>query len=157
MKKFTDKIIYFLASISLFSMTLVVFIQVFFRYIFNNPLPWPEETARILIVWLTFLGAYLALKENRHVGFTVLIKKLSSNLQTIIYLIGRILMMIFFTVIIVEGILFVKNSAHIPMTFTGISTGLVVYTVFPISGFLMLIQTFLDTIKYFQNIKSNKT
>jgi len=156
MKKCIDKIIYFLAALILFSITLVVFIQVFFRYILNNPLPWPEEISRILIVWLAFLGAYLALKENRHIGFTMLIKKLSPNLQIIIYLIGRILMMTFFSVVIVEGILFVKNSAHVSMACTGISTGLLVYTVFPISGFLMLIQTFLNTIKYFKNIKRNK-
>ena len=36
-------------------MTLVILLQVFFRYVLNAPLSWPEEAARYLMVWMTFL------------------------------------------------------------------------------------------------------
>lgn len=31
--------------------------QVFFRFALNSPLVWSEELARLLLVWVTFIGA----------------------------------------------------------------------------------------------------
>jgi TRAP-type C4-dicarboxylate transport system permease small subunit len=33
-------------------MTLFILVQVFWRYVLDNPLPWPEEAARFLMLWL---------------------------------------------------------------------------------------------------------
>lgn len=40
---------------------------VFFRYILNSPLPWPEELSRFALVWLTFIGASVATKRHGHI------------------------------------------------------------------------------------------
>ena len=39
------------------SMTVIVFLQVVFRYIWDAPLGWSEEVSRFLFVWVTFLAA----------------------------------------------------------------------------------------------------
>lgn len=39
-----------------FTMSVVVAVQVFFRYALNHSLFWSEELARYILVWLTFLG-----------------------------------------------------------------------------------------------------
>ena len=48
-------------------MVVVAFVQVVLRYVFNDPLAWNEEVARWCFVWMTFLGAALAVKRNAHV------------------------------------------------------------------------------------------
>ena len=38
-------------------MVLAILIQVFFRYVLNAALPWPDEAARFMMLWLTGLMA----------------------------------------------------------------------------------------------------
>ncbi len=47
----------FVAWVSLALMVLVILLQVIFRYVFNNALPWPDEAARFLMLWMTGLIA----------------------------------------------------------------------------------------------------
>ncbi len=41
-------------------------LQVIMRYVFNHPLPWPEELSVISLVWITFLGGSLVTRRNNH-------------------------------------------------------------------------------------------
>ena len=43
-------------------MVIVILTQVFFRYVLNNALPWPDEAARFMMLWLTGLRARAALR-----------------------------------------------------------------------------------------------
>ncbi|NBR03382.1 MAG: TRAP transporter small permease subunit, partial [Alphaproteobacteria bacterium] len=38
-------------------MVAVILLQVFCRYVLNNALPWPDEAARFMMLWLTGLMA----------------------------------------------------------------------------------------------------
>ena len=42
------------------TMALVILLQVFCRYALNHSLFWSEELGRMLLVWLTFIGASVA-------------------------------------------------------------------------------------------------
>ena len=48
-------------------------VAVFFRYVLNAALPWPEEVAGYLLVWISFSGAYVALRRGRHISFGALV------------------------------------------------------------------------------------
>lgn len=54
------------AWIALAMMVLVILLQIFFRYVLNNALPWPEEAARALMIWMM---ALVAPSAYRHAGF----------------------------------------------------------------------------------------
>jgi TRAP-type C4-dicarboxylate transport system permease small subunit len=149
MKKILDQAIDFILAMLLIAMTCIVFIQVFFRYVLNAPLPWPEETARMMIVWLSFIGGYMALRENKHIGFNLLVKKFPVHAQLVINIIGKVLIIIFLFVVIKEGLAFSRKYLAITMPYTGISVGWVVYSVFPVSGALMLLQTIYDLSRAF--------
>jgi hypothetical protein len=49
-----EKIFDGIVSLALFALTALVFAQVVSRYIFNSPISWTEEMARILFVWICF-------------------------------------------------------------------------------------------------------
>ena len=57
-------------------MSILVFINVVLRYGFNSNLGITEELARLLFVWLTFLGAISAFAKNAHVGVDTLLRRM---------------------------------------------------------------------------------
>ncbi|WP_312198182.1 TRAP transporter small permease [Anaerospora hongkongensis] len=91
--KFADKAITFLMAGFLLLMGIFVLGNVILRYFFNSGLPWAEELSRFLFVWITFLGAIEAMKENKHLGFSSLIKKMKPRIQKLFYVISNIVML----------------------------------------------------------------
>ncbi len=53
-------------------MVLAILIQVFFRYVLNNALPWPDEAARFAMLWLTGLLAPTAFRRGGFVAIDML-------------------------------------------------------------------------------------
>lgn len=53
-------------------MVLVILLQVFMRYALNNALPWPDEAARFLMLWMTGLMAPSAYRWGGFVAIEML-------------------------------------------------------------------------------------
>ncbi|MEM6617288.1 MAG: TRAP transporter small permease [Pseudomonadota bacterium] len=64
------------ASILIWSMTAVVVVGVFFRYVLNNSLPWAEEFAILSAIWVAFLVAPHAYRTGGHVAIELIISAL---------------------------------------------------------------------------------
>ncbi|MFC7462135.1 TRAP transporter small permease [Hydrogenophaga defluvii] len=64
-------------------MVVMVFGNVVMRYGFNSGLTLSEELSRWLFVWMTFLGAVVALNERGHLGTDSLIARLPEAGQKI--------------------------------------------------------------------------
>ena len=58
------------------AMVTMVFGNVVLRYGFNSGITVSEELSRWAFVWMTFLGAIIAIKENGHLGTDMLIGRL---------------------------------------------------------------------------------
>ncbi|MEM6385307.1 MAG: TRAP transporter small permease [Pseudomonadota bacterium] len=67
-------------------MVVAILIQVFFRYVLNNALPWPDEAARFLMLWMTGLMAPLAYRRGGFVAIDMLIEALPKGLGAILSL-----------------------------------------------------------------------
>ena len=63
----------YLAGVGLVVMSVIVFWQVFLRYVLNWSNDWTEITAVMLMSWFIFLGAAVGVRENYHLGFDVLL------------------------------------------------------------------------------------
>lgn len=61
------------------AMALLVFGNVVLRYGFDSGIAVSEELARLLFVWLIFLGAILASRQHAHIGFDALVKRLPAK------------------------------------------------------------------------------
>ena len=55
-------------------MVLAILIQVFFRYVLNNALPWPDEAARFMMLWLTGLMAPTAYRRGGFVAIDMAVR-----------------------------------------------------------------------------------
>ena len=96
MKKIND-LFFRLAEVTLVimlsAMVIMVFGNVVLRYAFNSGLTISEELSRWLFVWVTFLGAIVAMKEGAHLGSDTLVSRLSLAKQKVCYVIGHLLML----------------------------------------------------------------
>ena len=66
----------YLIAAMLAVMVALVFGNVFMRYALNSGFTLSEELSRWLFVWLTFLGAVVAMRDNAHLGTDMLVGKL---------------------------------------------------------------------------------
>lgn len=64
-------------------MTAVIGLQVFYRYVLNDALAWSEELARLMMVWMTFLGLPIAAYKLGHSALTLLLDALPETLRTL--------------------------------------------------------------------------
>lgn len=132
------------AVVCLVGMTAITLIQVGARYLFSSPFAWPEEVARMLMVWMTFLvipGAYRDGLLIRLDSVTSRIpEKLQSKLDTLIHF-GLLLL---FVVLLFESVWLVQKGSVIRASSVNIPMGLV-FSVMPFS-FLLLIAVSLEQI-----------
>jgi TRAP-type transport system small permease protein len=55
-------------------MVAIILVQVFFRYVLNDALAWPEEAARFLMLWMTGLMAPSAFRRGGLVSIEMLVR-----------------------------------------------------------------------------------
>ena len=74
-------------------MVVLVFGNVVLRYAFNSGITVSEELSRWLMVWLTFLGAIVALREHSHLGVDTLVRALPPAGKRICFILSYGLML----------------------------------------------------------------
>lgn len=79
-------------AVCLSCMAIFVFSNVILRYFFNSGLTWAEEASRYLFIWLIFLGAIVASRENVHLGVDTLVQKLTVKNRRRVFVINNILL-----------------------------------------------------------------
>lgn len=71
-----------IGAVCLGLMVVVILAQVFFRYVVNNALPWPEEASRFLMMWSTALMAPTAFRRGGFVAIDMVIRLLPRLVAT---------------------------------------------------------------------------
>lgn len=71
-----------IGAVCLGLMVVVILAQVFFRYVLNNALPWPEEASRFLMMWSTALMAPTAFRRGGFVAIDMVIRLLPRLVAT---------------------------------------------------------------------------
>lgn len=74
-------------------MVVLVFTNVVLRYAFNSGLTLSEELSRWLFVWMTFMGAFVGLRDKGHLGTDALVKRLPLWGQKLCLAAGHVLML----------------------------------------------------------------
>lgn len=65
----------------------VTLLAVFYRYVLNDPIQWAEEASRYILIWMTLIGASVAIKERRHVNLTSIVDRLPTRVAVAIELV----------------------------------------------------------------------
>ena len=139
-----------MAWIAILLMVVVIIVQVFFRYVLNNALPWPDEVARFLMLWMTGLIAPSAYRWGGFVSIDMLERFLPRILANLLIF---IILIISLTVLLIgfemglkhinAGWIFSSSSIKIPFSLIGGKTEAMklawMYMSLPIGIFLLIL------------------
>jgi C4-dicarboxylate transporter DctQ subunit len=91
------------ATVVLFTiMTLIVWVQIFFRFILGGGIVWSEEIAKFLMVWMALLGSSMLLREGKHIAINYFISKFACLRYILMF--HAILSAVLFILLIYYGI-----------------------------------------------------
>ncbi|HYD65511.1 TRAP transporter small permease [Azospirillum sp.] len=96
MKRFIDgleKVTEWVMALMLAVMVALVFGNVVLRYMFNSGIVAAEEIARLMFVWLVFLGATLALRHQQHLGLELVQVRLPPKVRRACAVVSHLLML----------------------------------------------------------------
>lgn len=72
------------AIVAIALMVLAILIQVFYRYVLNNALPWPDEAARFMMLWMTGLIAPTGFRRGGFVAIDMVVVALPEKLGALL-------------------------------------------------------------------------
>lgn len=129
-------------------MVVLVFGNVVMRYAFNSGITESEELSRWLFVWLTFLGAVVAVRERAHLGSDMLTSRLGPVGKRLCLGVGQALML-WVTWLLLRGAWQqAEINWEVEAPVTGASTAIFYASgvVFAASTGVMLLQDFWRTL-----------
>ncbi|WP_119354355.1 TRAP transporter small permease [Azohydromonas sediminis] len=91
-----------LIALALAVMVVLVFGNVVLRYAFNSGITVSEELSRWLFLWVTFLGAVVALKDHAHLGTELAVARLPRALRRVCLVVAQALML-WATALLLQG------------------------------------------------------
>ena len=127
-----------LAGSLVLTVFVVVLLQVVMRYLFQRPNPWTEELSRFGFIWVSMIGAALAVELRTHFVFDQLVGLLRPKLQKLARVCSTAFVAAMAAGLIVFGLQLVfladsQRSAalNVPMSW--------IYASVPVAGLLMLL------------------
>ena len=93
--KLFDVVITGIGILSLVCLITIAFIQVIFRYVLNNALPWPEEVCRFIFIILAYTGMGMTIKTNGHLRVEVILSSAIHTVKKILNIITMIFTFIY--------------------------------------------------------------
>jgi len=140
-KKLLDRSLELLVIVVVAVLVVDVSWQVFTRFILKDPSTWSEELAVFLLIWVSLLGAAVALNRGAHLGIDYFVSKLSPKKRLYTEIFVFLCISIFsFTVMVLGGIDLVTSTLKLKQLSPalGIKVGYV-YLAVPISGFFLVL------------------
>ena len=122
------------------SLVCVVFLQVFSRYALNYPITWSEELARYLFVWIVFTSSVVVFREDRHMGVDFLVKAFPDKVRHNVQIIAKLLIFVFIVSMLAVSPRIITIAFKQRSPTLNLPIG-VVYLAFPVSLFLMFLET----------------
>jgi TRAP-type C4-dicarboxylate transport system permease small subunit len=111
---------------------------VFFRFVVNSSLAFPDEVVRYLFIWSVFLGSAIALRRNMHAAVEMAVDWLPARARRAVLIFANLLCIGFFIILTVYGIRMVitvhpqiSPALEISMSY--------VYAAVPVGAVFMLI------------------
>lgn len=136
-------------------MAVTILLQVFLRYVVKASLPWSEELARYLMVWIGLMGASIAVHEGRHVGVSLLVDRTRGALRKAVTGIAMCGVLWFLWLMLSEGIRLVLNiwqqrspAMNIPMA--------IPYAAIPLGAIFMMVQVVLGLSRILRDAEQTR-
>ncbi len=134
---------------------LSLFANVVLRYGFNYTLAWSEELVRIVIIYSTFIGASVAIKQRAMIKIDAIVQ-IFPRLKTGLTFYADILMLMFAAMMVYYGYQmahqqFLTHQKTIIMQIPLVA----IYSIMPVVGVMMFIRTVQVIVLDFKTVKGS--
>jgi C4-dicarboxylate transporter DctQ subunit len=109
LEHFEEGLIAFLMA----AMTLVTFMQVVARYVFNYSFVWALELTGVMFAWLIFIGMSYGVRVGAHIGVDAVVKSLSAGAARVLGIIAAALCIVYASIVFVGGFTYVRKMYEI--------------------------------------------
>lgn len=133
-----DAVTGYLAALLLMAFTVIILVDVVFRYWIQIPLTWPAESSVLLFQWSVFLGAALAVHRRVHFGLDLAVRLLPAPLRRAAEGFGLAVVVVAAVLLVVLGIDMTRRAWPSLYPTLPLSHG-VAYLGVAVSGALMLV------------------
>ena len=132
----------------------LTFQEVILRYVFGTGWSGSYEITIMSLIWCTFIGISLGVRENIHIGVDLLVKKFPPKTQQVLVFISIFLCILFGVIVTVKGFAFagfisrshlLSRDLRIPME--------IGYMAVPVGGILICLR-FIERLVYVLQGKS---
>jgi len=148
-KKVLDRSLEVLVMVVVAVLVVDVLWQVFTRFILKNPSTWSEELAVFMLIWVSLLGAAVALNRGAHLGIDYFVGKLSPKKRLYTEVFVFLCVSLFsLSVMVLGGIDLVVSTLKLQQLSPalGIKVGYV-YLAVPISGFFLVLYSVIGLVE----------
>ncbi|MCM3714773.1 TRAP transporter small permease [Alkalihalobacillus oceani] len=147
-----DKGLFLLIGISFLTLFLLNVANIFLRTFTSTSLLWVVDFSQLLVVWIVGFGAVIALHRKEHLLIGFIKEKFPRNIELSIELVTRVLLLIFYGVLVVTGIEVAQVRMNIAYVTLGWPTGLAYWSM-PVTGSLMILFAILSLTNVWSGFK----
>jgi C4-dicarboxylate transporter DctQ subunit len=120
-------------------MTLLTFVQVVLRYVFNSGLVWALEATTYLFGWLVLFGMSYGIRTGTHIGVDIFVQKLPPGPRRAVGLAAAALSMLFAVMLLIGSVVYFEKVRSIGIEAEDIPIERWVLIIILPIGFLMLL------------------
>ncbi len=149
-----DKIMRGLMAVSMLSLVVGGFWQVFSRWVLSNPSTFTEEFMRYMLIWAGMIGSAYCFYKNQHLALALFRNKARGGVKVALQVLTEVAIVFFVSYVFIYGGFRMASNAtntspvlRIPFT--------VLYQILPLSGCFIARARILDYIKMF-SVRGNK-
>lgn len=132
------------------ALMVVVNLQIFARYLFHHPFIWPEEVSRLLLVWMTFIGAAALTRRGADLAVDTFVDMLPHRGRRVLLILRDVLLLAVFAIVGLQGFELAKAVNNMPLVATGWPTALLAWPVI-LGAALTVFHCVLRLIEQFAN------
>ncbi|SFU37598.1 TRAP transporter small permease [Alicyclobacillus macrosporangiidus] len=136
--RWLDRMVEWLGAYLMLVMVVIVFWQVFSRYVFHHTPAWSEEMVLTVMQWFGFISIAAGFRQQMHLRITFIVDRFPKWMQRGIDKAIDLLVVLYGCVLTVEGYRFTLLTWSSRLPVTGLPNGLQ-YLVIPAAGALTVL------------------
>ncbi|WP_108447884.1 TRAP transporter small permease [Halomonas sp. BN3-1] len=150
MLRYLDRLVETVVGALVALTTIAICLNVFYRYVLDSGLVWADEVPGFLLVWIAFLGAYLAARKDGHIAFDMLLEAFPPLLKRVVQVIGDMAVIGFFVLLGLKSWQMIDRVGDRSIETLPIAQG-VFMSVLPIASTLMVVALSVRLIQRWRN------
>jgi TRAP-type C4-dicarboxylate transport system permease small subunit len=132
-------------------LTLTVLLGVFTRFVLGHQAEFTDELARLILIWVSFIGGALAFERKAHLGVDFFVGKLDpAAAKWVAVIVQALIIALALSVLVVGGYSLAAGQMHQTLPTLSFLTRGMVYLALPVSGIFIILfslENMVDTLK----------